>query len=398
VTARVPAKVNLQLSVGPPGADGYHDLVTVFHALALFDEVTVTSANTDSVVVTGEGARSVPLGPDNLAARAVAALVDAVGPGVRDSPGLAIEIRKRIPVAAGLAGGSADAAGALVACNELWGTGLSHQELSEVAARVGSDVGFALLGGTAVGLGRGDRVTPALAAGTYHWVLAFADGQLSTPAVYAACDRLRARAAGPGPAGSAGSAGKPASGGRAAPDGKPASGGRPAPGSTADPGGRAAPGVTPASAGRPASGGKAPGGKPAPGGRPGTVGPPQLDTALMAALRSGDPAALGPLLSNDLQPAAVSLLPRLRQTLAAGREYGALGGIVSGSGPTCAFLARDGAHARDLAVALAGAGVCRTVASVTGPAPGATVISVPADGRPGGLPGGSEAGRPAGRP
>jgi len=118
----------------------------------------------------------------------------------------------------------------------------------------------------------------------------------------------------------------------------------------------------------------------------------------MAALRSGDPAALGPLLSNDLQPAAVSLLPRLRQTLAAGREYGALGGIVSGSGPTCAFLARDGAHARDLAVALAGAGVCRTVASVTGPAPGATVISVPADGRPGGLPGGSEAGRPAGRP
>jgi 4-diphosphocytidyl-2-C-methyl-D-erythritol kinase len=303
----VPAKVNLQLCVGPPGADGYHDLVTVFHALALFDEVTVTSADTDSVVVTGEGARSVPLGPDNLAARAVAALVDAVGPGVRDTPGLAIEIRKRIPVAAGLAGGSADAAGALVACNELWGTGLSHAELGEVASRVGSDVGFALLGGTAVGLGRGDRVTPALAAGTYHWVLAFADGQLSTPAVYAACDRLRA--------------------------------------------GRA--------------------------GEPGPAGPPRLDTALMAALRSGDPAELGPLLSNDLQPAAVSLLPRLRQALAAGREHGALGAIVSGSGPTCAFLARDGAHARDLAVALAGAGVCRTVATVTGPAPGATVISVP---------------------
>ena len=310
VTARVPAKVNLQLSVGPPGADGYHDLVTVFHALALFDEVTVTSADADRVVVTGEGARSVPLGPGNLAARAVAALVNAVGPGVRDAPGLAIEIRKRIPVAAGLAGGSADAAGALVACNELWGTGLSHQELAEVAARVGSDVGFALLGGTAVGLGRGDRVTPALAAGTYHWVLAFADGQLATPAVYAACDRLRA--------------------------------------------GRA--------------------------GGPGQAAPPQLDTALMAALRSGDPAELGPLLSNDLQPAAVSLLPRLRQALAAGREHGALGAIVSGSGPTCAFLARDGTGARDLAVALAGAGVCRTVASVTGPAPGATAGSGPAAG------------------
>ena len=363
VTARVPAKVNLQLSVGPPGADGYHDLVTVFHALALFDEVTVTSADTDSMVVTGEGARSVPLGPDNLAARAVAALVDAVGPGVRETPGLAIEIRKRIPVAAGLAGGSADAAGALVACNELWGAGLSHQELAEVAARVGSDVGFALLGGTAVGLGRGDRVTPALAAGTYHWVLAFADGQLSTPAVYAACDRLRARAARPGP------------------------GGQPAPGDAAAPAGRPGPGGRAAAGGRPGAGGRA-----------GTVAPPQLDTALMAALRSGDPAELGPVLSNDLQAAAVSLLPRLRQTLAAGREHGALGGIVSGSGPTCAFLARDGAHARDLAVALAGAGVCRTVASVTGPAPGATVISVPADGGPGGRRGGSEAGRPVGRP
>jgi 4-diphosphocytidyl-2-C-methyl-D-erythritol kinase len=363
VTARVPAKVNLQLSVGPPGADGYHDLVTVFHALALFDEVTVTSADTDSMVVTGEGARSVPLGPDNLAARAVAALVDAVGPGVRETPGLAIEIRKRIPVAAGLAGGSADAAGALVACNELWGAGLSHQELAEVAARVGSDVGFGLLGGTAVGLGRGDRVTPALAAGTYHWVLAFADGQLSTPAVYAACDRLRARAARPGP------------------------GEQPAPDDRAAPGDRAGPD------GRAAAGGRS-----GAGARAGTAAPPQLDTALMAALRSGDPAELGPLLSNDLQAAAVSLLPRLRQTLAAGREHGALGGIVSGSGPTCAFLARDGAHARDLAVALAGAGVCRTVASVAGPAPGATVISVPADGGPGGRLGGSKAGRPVGRP
>jgi 4-diphosphocytidyl-2-C-methyl-D-erythritol kinase len=323
VTARVPAKVNLQLSVGPTRADGYHDLVTVFHALALFDELTVSPADTDSVVVTGEGAGSVPLDSGNLAARAAAALLKAVGAGVRDSPGVAIQIRKRIPVAAGLAGGSADAAGALVACNELWGAGLSQQELAEIAGQIGSDVGFALLGGTAIGLGRGDQVTPALATGTYHWVLAFAAEQLSTPAVYAACDRLRAAR-------------------------------------ERRPGGRAS---------------RAPG--PA-----GPAGPPELSTALMAALRSGDPAELGPLLSNDLQPAAVSLLPRLRRTLAAGREHGALGAIVSGSGPTCAYLARDGAHARDLAVALTGAGVCRSVVTVTGPAPGATVISEPADGRP----------------
>ncbi len=314
VTARVPAKVNLQLSVGPPRADGYHDLVTVFHALALFDEVTVTPAETDSVRVSGEGAASVPLGPDNLAARAVAALTDAAGAGCRDEPGVAIEIRKRIPVAAGLAGGSADAAAALVACNELWGTGLSHQELAEVAGRVGSDVAFALLGGTAIGLGRGEQVTPALVSGTYHWVLAFAAEQLSTAAVYAACDRLRS-----------------------ADDSQP-------------------PAAAPWAA-------------------------PGLSTELMAALRSGDPAQVGPLLVNDLQPAAISLLPRLRQALAAGREHGALGAIVSGSGPTCAYLARDGKHARDLAVALTSMGVCRSVVSVTGPAPGATVLSPAADRR-----------------
>ncbi len=320
VTARVPAKVNLQLSVGPPRADGYHDLVTVFHALALFDEVTVAPAETDSVRVSGEGAASVPLGRDNLAARAVAALTDAVGAGCRDEPGVAIEIRKRIPVAAGLAGGSADAAAALVACNELWGTGLSQQELAEVAGRVGSDVAFALLGGTAIGIGRGEQVTPALVYGTYHWVLAFAAEQLSTAAVYAACDRLRTAPARDG----SGSTGQSAA-------------------------------------------------------RPWTA--PEVSTALMAALRGGDPAEVGPLLVNDLQPAAISLLPRLRQALAAGREHGALGAIVSGSGPTCAYLARDGAHARDLAVALTSAGVCRSVVSVTGPAPGATVLSPAADHR-----------------
>jgi len=248
---------------------------------------------------------------------------------------VAIEIRKRIPVAAGLAGGSADAAAALVACNELWGAGLSPQELAEVAGQVGSDVGFALFGGTAIGLGRGDQVTPVLATGTYHWVLAFAAEVLSTPAVYAACDRLReAQATSPDASGAAAVAGVPCSVGTSA------------------------------------------------AGAAGAAGPPQLNTRLMAALRSGDPAELGPLLSNDLQPAAISLLPRLRQALAAGQEHGALGAIVSGSGPTCAYLARDGKHARDLAVALTGTGVCRSVVTVTGPAPGATVIGVTADGRP----------------
>jgi 4-diphosphocytidyl-2-C-methyl-D-erythritol kinase len=305
VTVRVPAKVNLQLAVGPARADGYHDLVTVFHAVSLFDEVTVAPAGSDSVTVTGEGAGSVPVDETNLAARAARALVRAAGPDCRDTPGLAIRIRKRIPVAAGLAGGSADAAATLVACNELWRTGLSEQELCELACGIGSDVAFALVGGTAIGVGRGDRVTPALASGSYHWVLAFADGGLPTAQVYAACDRIRA-----------------------------------------------ARGLEP----------------PVPG--------PVLGNGLMAALRSGDPAELGPLLANDLQPAAVSLRPELRRALAAGPELGALGTLVSGSGPTVAYLAKDARHAQDLAVALAGAGVCRTLVQVVGPAPGATVVGM----------------------
>jgi 4-diphosphocytidyl-2-C-methyl-D-erythritol kinase len=317
VTVRVPAKVNLQLAVGPVRADAYHDVVTVYHAVSLFDEVTVAPAERDSVAVTGEGADSVPLGDGNLAARAAEALLQAAGPGSRDASGMAIQITKQIPVAAGLAGGSADAAAALVACNELWGIGLSQQELCELASGIGSDVAFGLLGGTAVGIGRGEQVTPALTSGTFHWVLAFATGGLSTADVYAACDRIRA--------------------------------------SHDNLQGQAR--------------------------EPNPVGVPDLapDYALMAALRSGDPAELGPLLSNDLQSAAISLQPGLRRTLAAGRELGALGAMVSGSGPTCAFLAKNRRHARDLAAALAGAGVCRTVAQVTGPAPGATIVATPTE-------------------
>jgi 4-diphosphocytidyl-2-C-methyl-D-erythritol kinase len=306
VTARVPAKVNMQLSVGPLREDGYHDLVTVFHAVSLFDEVTVTRADRTSVVVTGEGGPAVPLGPANLAVRAAVALARATGRRARGGGGVRIEIRKRIPVAAGLAGGSADAAAALVACNELWRTGLSMAELAEIGARIGSDVPFSLAGGTAVGLGRGERLTTALVSGSYQWVLAFGATGLSTPDVYAACDRLRAA--------------------RRTKDGQPVA-----------------------------------------------VPEPRLSTELMAALRSGDPAAVGPLLTNDLQPAALSLQPLLRRALQAAREHGALGAIVSGSGPTCAFLARSAEAARELAVAVTGAGVCRAVVHVSGPVPGASV-------------------------
>ena len=217
VTARVPAKLNLQLAVGPPRADGYHDLVTVFHAVALFDEVTVEPAEHDTVTVTGEGASTVPHDGDNLALRAVAALRKQVR-GANRTTGVRVSIAKRIPVAAGLAGGSADAAAALVAANELWTAGLPPPRLAEIAATIGSDVAFALLGGTAVGRGRGERLTPALAPATqYHWVLAFAEGQLSTPKVYATLDRCGRGFGGPGgpggPRGSGGNDFPPGSGG-----------------------------------------------------------------------------------------------------------------------------------------------------------------------------------------
>ncbi len=200
-----------------------------------------------------------------------------------------------------MAGGSADAAAALVACNKLWDAGLSQAELCEAGSTVGSDVAFAVLGGTAVGRGRGEQLTPALVGpAQYHWVLAFADGHLSTPAVYGALDRMRADQ---------------------------------------------------------------------------DVAEPELSNELMAALRAGDAERLGTAISNDLQVPAISLFPALRKTLSAGREFAALGALVSGSGPTCYFLARDEGHATDLAVSLSGAGVCRSVATATGPAAGASVIA-----------------------
>jgi 4-diphosphocytidyl-2-C-methyl-D-erythritol kinase len=309
VTARVPAKINLQLAVGPLRADGYHGLVTVFHAVSLFDEVTVEAARADSVTVAGEGADHVPADGDNLALRAVRALREAVAARDGAPPdagpdalaGVAVAIRKRIPVAGGLAGGSADAAAALVACNELWQASLSTQELCEVAARVGSDVAFAVVGGTAIGRGRGEQLTPALVAPvSYHWVLAFAEGHLSTPAVYGTLDRQRE-------------------------------------------------GID--------------------------VAEPEPSARLLAALRSGNPDLVGPALSNDLQAPAVSMYPALRKTLTAGIEFGALGGLVSGSGPTCLFLARDERHATDISVALSGAGVCRSVARATGAVPGASLVA-----------------------
>ncbi|MFJ6555473.1 4-(cytidine 5'-diphospho)-2-C-methyl-D-erythritol kinase [Streptomyces luteogriseus] len=294
ITVRVPAKVNVQLAVGAARPDGFHDLANVFLAVGLYDEITVTPADGLRITCDGPDADQVPLDRTNLAARAAEALAARYG----RSPDVHVHIAKDIPVAGGMAGGSADGAGALVACDALWGTGASRDELLEICAELGSDVPFSLVGGAALGIGRGERLTPLEVGGTFHWVFAMAGRGLSTPAVFREFDRL---------------------------------------------------------------------------GEGTDIPEPVASGELLAALAKGDPDALAAAVSNDLQPAALSLFPELAGTLAAGRAAGALTALVSGSGPTTAFLVRDPEAAAAVAQALMSSGTCRTVRTASGPAPGATV-------------------------
>ena len=192
VRAVAPAKINLSLRVRALRPDGYHEITTVFHAVSLADEVTVTAAPAGagrSVTTTGERAASVPSGDDNIAAQAAVALAHHAG---LTDPDVTIDIAKSIPVAAGMAGGSADAAATLVALRRLWGLDITDADLAGIAAQLGSDVPFSLMGGTARGIGRGEVLTPVLTDGELHWVVAMSDTELSTPSVYAEWDRLLA--------------------------------------------------------------------------------------------------------------------------------------------------------------------------------------------------------------
>ncbi|WP_410600415.1 4-(cytidine 5'-diphospho)-2-C-methyl-D-erythritol kinase [Amycolatopsis sp. lyj-90] len=190
VTVRVPAKVNLHLSIGDVRPDGYHELVTVFQALSLTDEVTVAVTEEPGVEVYGEGEGSVPTGANNLAWKAAQALAAHVGKAEGESK-VRVVLRKGIPVAGGMAGGSADAAATLVGLASLWKLEISRDELAGIAAKLGSDVPFALYGGTALGTGRGEQLVPVLSRHTFHWVLAFDQRGLSTPRVFGELDRLR---------------------------------------------------------------------------------------------------------------------------------------------------------------------------------------------------------------
>ena len=236
VTVRVPGKVNLHLAVGDRREDGYHELTTVFQAVSLIDEVTVRNADVLSLELVGEGADELPTDERNLAWQAAEMLAEHVG----RAPDVSIMIDKAIPVAGGMAGGSADAAAVLVAMNSLWELALPRRDLRMLAAQLGSDVPFALHGGTALGTGRGEELATVLSRNTFHWVLAFANSGLATPAVFAELDRLREvgdppRLDEPGPVLAALAAGDPGAAGAAVGQRNASGRGEPGPGVAACP-------------------------------------------------------------------------------------------------------------------------------------------------------------------
>lgn len=295
VVVRVPGKVNLYLGVGPREFTGYHELATVFQAVSIFDEITVTAADTLQITGGGKYGHLVPKDETNLAWKAAQLVAKACG----EEPNLAIHIDKSIPVAAGMAGGSADAAGTLLACDAYFGAGIPRDELDAMAAMLGSDVPFILHGGCALGSGRGDVLSPVITRGNFHWVFAtFAEG-LSTAMIYERTDEMRGMEF------------------NQAPD---------------------------------------------------------VPNELLAALAQGNPAELGKHLHNDLQEAAIASRSVLKDVLEYGRDLGALGELVSGSGPTCAFLVRDEASAIDLVVGLKSSGMVDDAIHAHGPVHGARVI------------------------
>lgn len=281
VSVSAPGKVNVFFAVGPLREDGYHDVVSVYQALDLRETVSVTSGEDWHVEVSGqisaEQISAVPTGASNLVVRAARALAQQAN--ISNPHPVHFEISKSVPVAGGMGGGSADAAAALVAVNELWCTGVTQQQLLDTAATLGADVPFALMGGTALGTGAGETLRSIEGVQTLHWVLVASEGGLSTPLVYARLDELRAARR-----------------------------------------------VNPM-----------------------TVAIPETPNELLSALQSGDVNEVAKHLHNDLQEAAVDLMPSLTVTMQAGLAAGAVAAMVSGSGPTVALLAADASQAISIA-------------------------------------------------
>ena len=291
VDVRVPAKINLFLAVRGVRPDGYHELVSIMQTVSVRDSV-VASMDGDPaflhpaarrllrVEFSHDGTAGVPGGEDNLVVRAANALLTRLGgngrvPDAAHALVTRVHLDKHIPVAAGMAGGSADAAATLIALNTLWDGGLEKDELRELAAELGADVPFCVTGGTALATGTGTATAQVLCRGTFHWVVGMSNDPLSTPLVYRTFDEI------------------------------------------------------------------------------GTPTQKEPDVVLQA-LRTGDAEILGAALHNDLESAAFHLRPALRAARDAMLDAGALGAIVSGSGPTVIALAEDKAQATQVQAAVAG--------------------------------------------
>ena len=301
VHTKAPGKINVFLKVGALLDDGYHDVAIAYQAVSLYEEVRAWEADDFSVSVSGTVELSrVPTDASNIAIKAAQLLARRTG----YRGGVRLEIEKHVPVTGGMGGGSADAAATLLACDSLWGTAMPREEMLSLAAELGADVPFAFTGGTAIGTGRGDQLSPALAKGSFQWVLALADFGLSTPEVYSELDRHRDRHAQD---------------------------------------------IFPAPVA------------------------PSVDSDVLQALRAGDPHMLAETLYNDLQAPALHLVPSLAETLELGEQNGALAGVISGSGPTVAFLAADLDSALELQIALSAARL--TVVRATGPVHGARIVT-----------------------
>lgn len=300
VHVRAPGKINVFLKVGKVMDDGYHDVATAYQSVSLYEDVRAYPADDFSVEFGGSiDTSGLATDGTNLAIKAARLLARKTG----FRGGVRLEIEKHVPIAGGMGGGSADAAATLLACDALWGTALSKDELLVLAAKLGADVPFSFTGGTAVGTGRGDQLSPALAKGQFQWVLALAEFGMSTPGVYSELDLHRERHAQD---------------------------------------------IFPAEH------------------------QPTVDPNVLQALRAGDPRMLAESLHNDLQAPALHLAPGLGKVLELGEANGALAGILSGSGPTVAFLVADPDTALELQVALSASRL--HVVRAVGPVHGARII------------------------
>ena len=287
VVASSPGKVNIYFAVGAFLKDGFHDVASCYQALSLRERVLVELSGNFSIDFAGPFEEAcqllVPKDKTNLVYRAgeeLKELGSALG-----SDKVSFLIHKSVPIAGGMAGGSADAAASLVALNSLFGAGLDDK-LPDAAANLGSDVPFSLLGGTAIGIGRGEVLTKVKDGQALHWVMTPNPAGLSTPQVYRQLDVMRVNK-----------------------------------------------GIDVSA-----------------------LEAPEVPEELLEALAAGDVAAVAKLMHNDLEIAAVEMLPELAETLKAGQKAGSLRSMVSGSGPTIAHLAKNAIHAEQIATRLMAAG------------------------------------------